>query len=168
MSERKPHADVASRRHLLKLGAMAAPAVITLAPASARAATSVLHCFVPMPTSVNERGEPCSGATQSSQQVAGTSDSTGMAMGHTMEQSNAHGLSVGHDKTQTGQTSGSMCYLGPDSGGLTAQQIQNGFGIDGISADKDQYDAYVAYLNKVKQEHGAGVSCLMSLDLAQG
>lgn len=145
MTNQKPNSSVTSRRHLLKIGTMAAPAVITLAPASARAATSVLHCFVPFPANVNTQGQECSPSV--------TSDSS---------YSPGKGKKKGHGEEEAAP----KCLPGPDRGGLNAVQIQNGFGLDGISDDKERYDAYVAYLNNVKKNELKGVSCLMSIQIS--
>lgn len=173
MSERKSNADVASRRHLLKLGAMAAPAVITLAPASARAAASVLHCYVPFPEGVNERGEPCSPTGGASQQAGilgngngnGPGNGRGPANGNGPGNGNGRGLGNGNSN---GQVKGEICYPGPDGGMLHAEQIRNGYGVEGMTMEPEHYTAYVEYLDRVRQENGPGVSCLMSVDIARG
>lgn len=133
--------ELASRRHLLKLGAMAAPAVITLAPASARAAVSTLHCFVPVEQAVNEQGQPCTGS-----------------------QSGPGNSGFGEASDQQGQQE-EICYGPPPSGGFTAQQIQNGFGIDGISDDINAYKAYNNYLKSLRSPM-PGASCMVSINMA--
>lgn len=53
-----PDAGRTSRRTLLRLGALAAPAVVTLKPAFAQTQASILNCEVPVTTWVTENGEP--------------------------------------------------------------------------------------------------------------
>src|SRR5690606_38135777 len=140
--------ELASRRHLLKLGAMAAPAVITLAPASARAAVSTLHCFVPVEQAVNEQGQPCTG----SQSGPGNS-----GFGQNQGNGNGNGQGNGNGKGQQEE----ICYGPPPSGGFTAQQLQHGFGIDDINA----YKAYYNYLKSLRSPM-PGASCMVSINMA--
>lgn len=152
--------ELASRRHLLKLGAMAAPAVITLAPASARAAVSTLHCFVPVEQAVNEQGQPCTGS-QSGPGNSGFGQNQGNGNGNGQGNGNGNGQGNGNGKGQQEE----ICYGPPPSGGFTAQQIQNGFGIDGISDDINAYKAYNNYLKSLRSPM-PGASCMVSINMA--
>ncbi len=58
-------AGKSTRRSLLRLGAVAVPAVVTLRPAWAKksdhggAMASLAMCQIPIPHNVNKKGEPC-------------------------------------------------------------------------------------------------------------
>lgn len=175
MSEQNTNPDLASRRHLLKLGAMAAPAVITLAPASARAAVSTLHCFVPVEQAVNENGQICTGGAGGAGSGSGGGSGPGNSdFGHGQGNGKGPGNGNGNGNVPSkpgnpgrpGQQppQGEVCYGPPSSGGFTAQQIQNGFGIDGISDDIDEYRAYTNYLQSLRSPT-PGASCMVSINM---
>lgn len=161
MNDQKPNADVASRRHLLKLGAMAAPAVITLAPASARAAASVLNCRVPFPDNVDSNGNACATPTPAGGQGGGGRPPWAGGPG-------------GNPNPGGGQGGGGqnepICYPGPGSDMPAADvdalqkaillQDQSGSDFDG------QMAAYQKYLAKVQSQNLPGSSCLMSIAIS--
>lgn len=170
MSEQNTNPDLASRRHLLKLGAMAAPAVITLAPASARAAVSTLHCFVPVEQAVNENGQPCTGSSGGGNQINQGNPGLPGNPGDPNFPPNGNVPYKPGNPGRPGQQGQpvqqeEICYGPPPSGGFTAQQIQNGFGIDGISDDINEYKAYTNYLRSI-QSPTPGASCMVSISMA--
>lgn len=177
MNDQKPNADVASRRHLLKLGAMAAPAVITLAPASARAAASILNCRVPFPENVDSEGNACTTPGR---------QSTGLGNGNASAAGNANASQTGHNNSgwQTGSQPGNgngnggstssgsenVCYEGPGAT-LAANEIED---LQSVAAARStssddaygRYQAYTKYLDKVRTNNMPGASCLMSINAA--
>ena len=164
MNDQKPNADVASRRHLLKLGAMAAPAVITLAPASARAAASVLNCRVPFPTNVDSNGDACATPTPAARQGGNPPPWSGGPGG------NPNPGGPGGQGVQGGGQNEPICYPGPgaDMPAADADALQKAVLIqgDGSSDFDGQMAAYRNYLAKVRSQNLPGASCLMSIDIA--
>lgn len=183
MNDQNTKADVASRRHLLKLGAMAAPAVITLAPASARAAASVLNCRVPFPQNVDSNGDAC--ATPSSQ-ATGLGNGNASATGNANANPNAHqnsgwpggtkpgngnglGNGLGNGSANSASGSENICYEGPGQM-LNADEVNN---LQSVAAARstsgdayERYEAYAKYLKKVEANNLPGASCLMSINTA--
>lgn len=165
MSEQKTKADVASRRHLLKLGAMAAPAVITLVPASARAAASALNCRVPFPTNVDSNGNACSTPSSSRPDWAGGPGGN--------PANNGNGAGNGKGNGSGNQNQGqeeAICYSGPGAE-LAADEINNLQSIAAFNSQDgdtyERYQAYSKYLENVRANNLPGASCLMSIQLGQ-
>ncbi len=172
MNDRKTKADVASRRHLLKLGAMAAPAVITLAPASARAAASVLNCRVPFPENVDDKGDPCSKPSKKSGLGYGNASETGNSNAADFAVQGGGGGGGGRGGSGGGgggrKDDPNICYEGPGPQ-LNAEEINN---LQSVAAAHssgndayERYQAYSKYLKKVREKNLPGASCLMSIDM---
>lgn len=168
MNDQKPNADVASRRHLLKLGAMAAPAVITLAPASARAAASVLNCRVPFPDNVDSNGNACATPTPAGGSGGNGSGRPPWAGGPGGNPNPGGGQ--GGQGGSGGNQNQPICYPGPgtDMPAADADALQKAILLqdDGGSSFDGQMAAYQKYLARVKSQQLEGSSCLMSIELA--
>lgn len=129
---------------------MAAPAVITLVPASARAAASTLNCRVPFPPKVNKGGESCGPQSWGN----GNSDAE---------------ITAGNGSDNGGGGGGgSKCFDSPgefvdasEIEDIRAKALRGGDDWSGF----ERYQAYAKYLEKVQRHNLAGASCLMSIDL---
>ncbi|MGB7404861.1 MAG: hypothetical protein WA906_04165 [Pacificimonas sp.] len=143
-------AVVDSRRSVLKLGALAIPAVATLSPSMAMAQTggaavSMMACTVPMPDMVDAQGRPIPQNKR-----------------HKIRSKN--GVQFYKDGKNRVQV-----FNGPPSGSYSGQELKDaldsGLSVPPAQVDPDQFDAHVRYLTKVRQGEiqGAGMTCLVSL-----
>lgn len=64
-------AGAGTRRTLLKLGALAVPAVVTLKPAMAQAQASLAMCRIPIETAVDANGKPISPSSMTGKHAEG-------------------------------------------------------------------------------------------------
>ncbi len=143
MSDQNSDNNVASRRQLLKLGALAAPAVITLnsAPAMAQAVSSTLMCEVPFP----ERGQERLCRDGATCYPGGYVDGQGYVCGQDAEfKPSTHG-------------GGSIDYAGQTFNG---NQIVNQLAPNRFS---NPQKAYYNYVKKLQQGE-YGYSCFTSLN----
>ncbi|MGB3722873.1 MAG: hypothetical protein WA979_08655 [Pacificimonas sp.] len=144
--------QVNSRRGVLKLGAIAVPAIATLSPSMAMATNgganiSLMTCSVPMHSFwYDEYGHP----VDDGHHIKGRDSAKPYYM--------RNGNKV-------------WVFRGPSGGSYSGQQLKDAFpsGYFGHrvppEGNKMQFDAHVAYLEKVRsgQIPGAGMTCLVSL-----
>ncbi|MBZ6378776.1 hypothetical protein B5C34_11145 [Pacificimonas flava] len=161
------NAKTANRRRVLKLGALAVPAVATLSPSMAMAtygsggggwggggsggggtsgaAVSLMMCTVPMPSYVSEDGYP-------------------------VEQRDIYYSGSGYKKQMYTYRSGQWwrVYEGPSAGSYSGQELKDsseaGWSTpSGVSGD--EYEAHLNYMYRVgtREIEGAGLTCLVSL-----
>lgn len=143
MSDQNSNNGVASRRQLLKLGALAAPAVITLtsAPALAQTASSTLMCEVPFP----EEGQARLCRDGGNKYSGGTVDGQGYVCGQDQEfKPSTHG---GASLSYAGQT-------------FNGNQIVNQLKPNRFTNPQKAYYNYVLKL----QQGEYGYSCFTSLN----
>ena len=153
-----------SRRHVLKLGAAAVPAIATLSPSMAMAqsggaAVSLMACTVSMPQFVSANGHPV--------EARDVLRSTGNGQG---SDKNNKGF-----KSPTGMyhldvnNQPVVVYQGPPQGSYSGQQIkdsmESGNLVPPMGVEYEQYQAHVTYLNRVRNREipGAGLTCLVSI-----
>lgn len=151
-------AGKASRRTLLRLGAVAAPAIVTLRPAWASggykggdigngATTSLAMCQIPIDKVCDKNGKGYD------------------AYGYDMEAADDEGMvAYGGGSSGKDQDKG-KCYAPPPKGYYYGQELidyqQYGRLPDGVYNQK-QFDAHLKYIKNLKPGQ-AGITCLTSL-----
>jgi hypothetical protein len=129
-------AGSSSRRTLLKLGAMAAPAVITLKPAMANVQTSMAMCRIPVEVALDAQGRPRNAAA------------------------GAYGA-----ESLEGGVDGDGYFAPPPKGYYYGQELidykRNGTLPDGIYS-QDQFEAHLSYIKNLRPGD-SGFSCVASL-----
>lgn len=158
-AERTPDdGKVESRRRVLKLGALAVPAVATLSPNMAMATygggsgggtppvggagVSLMACTVPMPEFIDEKGFP-------------------------VDRREVVRKSTGKYYRKDEKGNWLLVYSGPAEGSYSGQQIKDALTSwsppPGVG--QQEFQAHVQYLTKVRyqQVNGAGLTCLISL-----
>ncbi|MHB9878379.1 hypothetical protein ACSMXM_01745 [Pacificimonas sp. ICDLI1SI03] len=139
--------EVNARRRVLKLGAIAVPAIATLTPSMAMATgggvgganISILACQVPIPDYIDENGE----------QVPPNKQLKTDYRGQAYYYKNGKKVDV---------------FNAPSQGHYSGQEIKDGY-INRRYIHDAQFKAHVEYLQKMRNSGtgGAGISCLMSI-----
>jgi hypothetical protein len=141
--------EVNARRRVLKLGAVAVPAIATLTPSMAMATgggvgganISILACQVPIPDRIDEDGE--------------------VVPAHKNLHYDGH-QAYYYENGKRGKKK--YVFNAPYQGHYSGQEIKDGY-LNNRYIHDAQFKAHVEYLQKMRNSGtgGAGISCLMSI-----